>query len=828
MHCSPKNAHVKAVVNLPAFTRIPLEIIGSPVYHEGILRHPQSHPGVLSMSRGKSVFLLGTLTTLIALLLSRAARADEALEADEKLVKENGVTKTDGPNLLEFFRKRSLTDADRQRLLGLIRQLGSPIYSKREKASNELVAKGPPAVALLKPAVKDPDLEISRRAEKCIQKIEGGPGPGLPAAAARLLVNRNPPGAVGVLLNYLPYAEDDWLEEEVLTCIGQLALRDGKVDPVLTAAITDKLAPRRAAAAYVLGRMGDLGQRLAVRKRLGDEDEMVRRRAAFGLVGKEQFRSIEDKENIAADEKICKEQKVATDAASLLTFFRKRTLSAADQLRLRNLVRQLGHARYRMREKAKKELTALGSTALPFLKPALLDSDLEIKDRAEKCTAAIKSGPATNLPHAAVRLLQFRAPPEALETLLAYVPFADDESMEEEVLNVLCALSVREPKVHPALLAALRDDMPARRGAAAFVLGKVGTSADCREARQLLDDPNLKTRLRASQGLLAAKDKSAIPVLVDLLDKAPTQEFGMQVEDALTRIAGDKAPPLSVAENFPKERQKVAGEWKKWWTGQEKTLNLLQLNRQESYLGIRVVCEYDTAGRWNSGRVWECGRDKKQRWEITGLTYPMDAQVLRNGNILIAENQGRRVSERDKKGHIKWQKQLNGNPVACQRLRNGNTFIACYYNVMEVKPDGTEVYNHQRGFNNYIFSAHKMHNGNIVFMTNMGTVVVMNPAGKELHTFTVQNLGNWCSVEGLRNGRFLIAMMSQNKVVEVDIKGNIKKEFAAEGVHTATRLPNGNTLVAGMNNNLIAEYDRGGKQVWKMQSPGRPWRVHYR
>ena len=81
----------------------------------------------------------------------------------------------------------------------------------------------------------------------------------------------------------------------------------------------------------------------------------------------------------------------------------------------------------------------------------------------------------------------------------------------------------------------------------------------------------------------------------------------MQVEDALTRIAGDKAPPLSVAENFPKERQKVAGEWRKWWTGQEKNLNLLQLNRQESYLGIRVVCEYDQAGRWNSGRVWECG-----------------------------------------------------------------------------------------------------------------------------------------------------------------------------------------------------------------------------
>jgi HEAT repeat protein len=683
-------------------------------------------------------------------------------------------------------------------------------------------------VNLLKPALKDPDLEIHDRAEKCIKKIEGGPGPGLPAAAARLLVNRNPPGSVKVLLNYLPYAEDDWLEEEVLSCIGQLALRDGKVDPVLTAALTDKVAPRRGAAAYVLGRMGDLDQRLGVRKRLGDEDPAVRRRAAFGLVGKEQFRSIEDKDNVAADEKICQEQKLATDAASLLAFFRKRTLSEADQLRLRNLVRQLGSPSYKLRKKASIELTQLGSTALPFLKPAAIDADLEIKDRAEKCIAAIKSGPATSLPHAAVRLLQFRAPQGALETLLAYVPFADDETMELDVLNVMCALSVRRPKIHPALLAALRDDMPARRAAAAFVLGKVGTRADCQESRKLLDDPNLKARLRAAQGLLAAKDKAAIPVLVDLLDKSPSLDFGMQVEDALTQVAGEKAPPISIAENFLKDRKKVSDAWKTWWKGQEKTINLVQLNRQESYLGIRVICEYDSAGRWNSGRVWECGRDKKQRWEITGLTYPMDAQVLRNGNVLIAENQGRRVSERDKKGNIKWQKALNGNPVACQRLRNGNTFIACYYNIMEVKPDGTEVYNHQRGFNNYIFSAHKMHNGNIVFMTNVGTVVVMNPKGKELHSFTIQNLGNWCSVEGLRNGHFLIALMSQNKVVEMDVTGKEKRSISVDGVHTATRLPNGNTLVAGMNNRIVAEYDRAGKKVWETTAPGRPWRVHYR
>src|SRR5262249_39574740 len=139
------------------------------------------------MSHAKLILVLGTLATFLVLPGPRAILAeDEAAAADEKFLKENGVT-PDGPGLLKFFRDRTLSDKDRENLLQLIRQLGHKNFRMRQKASRSLIAAGTQAVPLLKEALKDEDLEVHDRAAKCIEKIEKGPGPALPAAAARLL-----------------------------------------------------------------------------------------------------------------------------------------------------------------------------------------------------------------------------------------------------------------------------------------------------------------------------------------------------------------------------------------------------------------------------------------------------------------------------------------------------------------------------------------------------------------------------------------------------------------------------------------------------------------
>src|SRR5205823_7109589 len=131
------------------------------------------------------------------------------------------------------------------RLEQLVRQLGGKRFALREQAARELTACGPQALPLLRPALKDPDPEVARRAGLCVEQIERGPGAALPLAALRLLARRQPPGAVQALLDYAPHADDPAVEEEVLATLRALAARRGAADPALTAALADPSPARR-------------------------------------------------------------------------------------------------------------------------------------------------------------------------------------------------------------------------------------------------------------------------------------------------------------------------------------------------------------------------------------------------------------------------------------------------------------------------------------------------------------------------------------------------------------------------------------------------------
>jgi hypothetical protein len=167
----------------------------------------------------------------------------------------------DGPALLEFVRKHTLADADRNALRELIRRLGDDAFAVREKASAELAAQGPAAAPLLRQAVNDPDPEISRRASQCLKKMEGAVGPQVIAAVVRLLALRRPPGAAEALLAYLPSAPDEGVAREVRAALAAVAFQDRQPDKALVQALEDPDPVRRQAAAAALGRDGGVYQR---------------------------------------------------------------------------------------------------------------------------------------------------------------------------------------------------------------------------------------------------------------------------------------------------------------------------------------------------------------------------------------------------------------------------------------------------------------------------------------------------------------------------------------------------------------------------------------
>jgi HEAT repeat protein len=223
---------------------------------------------------------------LVALLvlpsLPAAGRADEAAEADERLLREAGVG-TDGAALLAFFRGRTLTDADRRRVEEMVRHLGSDVYEEREQATRGLIRRGPPALPFLRRAADDPDPEARRRARRCLEEIEAGPGAALPTAAARVLARKPAPGTAAALLAYLPFAEPG-VEDDVFAALLAAGTEEGKADRAWAAALVGPLPVLREAAGHVLGAKGDKAQREAVRKLLADREPRVRLRAAQGLL----------------------------------------------------------------------------------------------------------------------------------------------------------------------------------------------------------------------------------------------------------------------------------------------------------------------------------------------------------------------------------------------------------------------------------------------------------------------------------------------------------------------------------------------------------------
>jgi HEAT repeat protein len=777
---------------------------------------------------------------------------------DEQTLAAAGLA-TDGPALLEFFRARTRVVSEADELMALVRQLGDSAAEVRARASAGLVSRGATAIPVLRHTVNDlSDPELARRARQCLARIEGPAGAALPMAAARLVAMRKPAGAAAVLLGYLPFADDQAVAEQVGLALAAVAYPEGKPDTALLQALEDPVPLRRAAAGEALCRKDRPEQWPAVRKLLRDPKPGVRLRAALALAGQQDAESIPVLIGLIAElppaqrnqaEEVLQQlagewapnlslpgddnisRRIRRDAwaawwrntggPALLAEFRKRTLTPAGQEKIQALIGQLGHDSFAIRERAVTDLVAYGYLATPFLREALRGTDPERTQRAKNCLQVIAQSEENHLPVSAPRLLVVRKPAGALEVLLAYLPYAEGEPMVREVESALAALAFQDGKPHAALVGALDDQLPLRRAAAAQALvraqggnsgkGKADTTT-AHSARKLLHDGNPMVRARVALALAIARDREAVPVLISALADLSSEE-GAEAQEALYLLAGDQSPSVTPGEDAA-SRRKYRDAWSAWWTAHGATADLARLDAAEHFLGYTLLVQVQQ--NTGIGRVLELGRDGKPRWQIDGLQYPVDAYVLGCNRVLITECNGQRVSERDLKGNILWQKQgFPSQPVNAQRLRNGNTFIATVTGVMEVDRHGKELYSHALPGQN-LAAAYKSRSGVISCLTQQGTCVQLDATGKQIRSFPTGRAGGWTSaIDVSANGRVLIAEPNQNLVLEFDAQGKTVWQAKAPGATTATRLSNGHTLVASVGLQTVSELDGQGKVVWE-------------
>jgi hypothetical protein len=524
---------------------------------------------------------------------------------------------------------------------------------------------------------------------------------------------------------------------------------------------------------------------------------------------------------LADAEKTLRDAKVAVDGPALLKFFQQRTFSDAERKKLADTVRLLGDRSFRVRKKASQDLLTAGRPALPFLKPARNDADLEIARRAEQLVNRIESGFDVDLTSAGARVLAARKPAGATRVLLAYLPMIDDELLEEPVFAALAQVGLRDGKINPALTAALRDREPMRRAGAAFVHGK--GSPELRKAlRPLLTDADTRVRFQAAMPLVRSGDKTALAPLLAVLQDGP-EHLAYQVEGLLFQIGGENSPKDAALGTTADERRKCRAAWAAWWKANEARVNLAKIDLKATLLGYNVVCECG-AGKHTSGYVWEFGRDGKMRWEFDNTNTPVDVQPLPGGRVLVAEFGGNAVTERDRKGKVQWQHNFNGIGRSCQRLPNGNTFIATNNMILEVTRAGKTVYSHSRQDN--IFRARKLRNGHILYISCSRQIVEMTTAGKDVRVLTVTGgTGIWGDADLLPNGRYLVGLYSANKVMEITAAGKVIKQINVQTPSSVNYLPNGHILVTSMDACRVVEFDGAGKEVWKQTTPGRPFCV---
>lgn len=514
------------------------------------------------------------------------------------------------------------------------------------------------------------------------------------------------------------------------------------------------------------------------------------------------------------EEEILSAAGVKPDSPSLLQFFRKRTLADAEREKVKELIRQLGDPAYRTRELASKELISRGSIVLELLREAASSGRLEVSRRAEICIQAITSSDyAIDVPLAAVRLLGKQRPRETVAVLFAYLPFADNEYIADEVRGILSKLALEDGKAHPVLAAGLKDKIAVRRAAAGEILARSGIKEQLPDVRKLLADSDAHVRLRVAMALAFEKERAAVPVLIDALPDLTVNQAWV-AEDFLFRLADGQNPPSVPLGGDPEGRAKCRDAWRAWWKERGDKIDLAKLEAPSRLMGNTLIVLLDL------NKVMELGPDNAIRWEVENVIFPLDAQVIAEDRFLVAEYHAHRVTERNFKGEVMWEKRLN-SPQAAQRLPNGNTFIVTDLRLIEVNKEGKEVFDFGLPSGEKFMKGMKLPNGEIAVLTNEARVVRLDPTGKEISAFTVSMGARLFGgrIHMLPSGRVLVPQNQENKVVEYDSHGKAIWEVSVEQPVAATRLPNGNTLVTTMLPGRGAvEFDRAGHEVWSFRT----------
>jgi HEAT repeat protein len=805
---------------------------------------------------GSIVLAVSSLGSLLLLALPAAPVAPDptptrtVAPGDQATLQTAGLL-ADGPTLLKFLQRRADPEGSLKFVDDAITRLADGDKGKFVPAQSEILGYGAvalPALHRLANRVEQP--EASARARACIEHIEGTAGSHITLAVLRAATALRPDGVEAALFAYLPFAESEQSFRETHQLLSNLLPGQGDIPPAYTKALQDADPIRRQAAAEVLCSVYGVSAHALVRPLLNDPKTSVRLRAAMALtesydpaavpvlidllsteIPSERRRIEELLTRLAGDWSFTApptEDRVAGDLRRalwkawwdtlseerLVGMFRAVTQSEDDYLTWQAVLARLNDSEAAVREKAVADLVAIGPRVLPLVRRLTASGTPRERTLAAQAVAAIERGnPAGKLPECAPRLLALRRPVSTVQVLIDALPWMDSPLVEQQVRDVLPVIAREDGKVVPVLWDRLKSKLPVLRAVAVATLARVGDPADLARLRDLLADPDLNVRLAAAAGLTQRGERTAVPVLIDLLANLPLEQAG-EVEDLLVELAGDKAPPGSLGVT-PEERTRCRDAWAAWWQGNGSKVVLEDSRKLHLRPRTMILIEsYDQVRR--NGRVVELDRSGRILLDVSGLSYPMYAERIGTDRLLVAEQGVNKISERDAQGRIvkEW---AVPSAFCCQRLRNGNTFLGGRNLLQEVDREGKVIWSYQSQAET-ILAATRFRDGHSAVLTYQGTFTHLDGSGKPIKTFhlPLNTLGGINAAEILAGNRVLCTS-SQNRIVEFDDNGKIVWEASVMTPQCATRLSRGTTLVTIVGGLKLLEIDRSSRvvQEWK-------------
>jgi PQQ-like domain len=162
---------------------------------------------------------------------------------------------------------------------------------------------------------------------------------------------------------------------------------------------------------------------------------------------------------------------------------------------------------------------------------------------------------------------------------------------------------------------------------------------------------------------------------------------------------------------------------------------------------------------------------------------------------------------------------------------NGNILFAHQFGITEISSDKKVVWNYAAPAQTEIHTAQPFGPGSVWFIQNGNPakfVVMQKASGKIEHQFELP-VKNPNSVHGqfrrarlTAAGTILVAHMDARKVVEYDLDGKVLWSREMANCWSAAPLGNGNILVAGAGDKFVREINRKGETVWEWTAADTP------